>query len=221
MASTGRGRLVGVDFPGAALVPQPDLPYGVAAAVTNEYFWGTGVAAPPPPVEIPICWLTSPVPLRLEQAVNDATVSQAGGAESHAEDSASVTDYTVNEFTETLYTRIAADARNLAQHAVTYGAEPRMRSPELVLDLMHRTDVERWRILRVQQGQRILLTDVPAEFPVGADSLVVSGIRHEVGLAVRRVHWTTSPVVGSTPGVPGPWFYTDDSLTDGTDLLPF
>lgn len=221
MPSTGRGRLLGVDFDGDALIADPTSPYGQAARVTNEYFWAAGIAAPPPPTEIPLCWFTQPVPLRLERAVNDATVTQSDGAESHAEDADSVDDYTVNSFAATLSTRTAADARNLASHTVRYGAEPRTRSPQLTLDLMHRTDIERWRILRVRQGDRITLTGVPAEFPTGADSLVISGIQHQIGLTVRRVQWTTTAVVGSTPGVPGPWFYTDDSLSDGTDLLPF
>lgn len=218
----GRRLLVGGDFiTDDDLLPAIRPSERTGPAVANDYWWGTGVAGPPPPVEIPICWLSPPVPLRPEVRYNDATVSILGGTAAVYQDAASIDEYGSAPFDATLASAVTDDASNLATWVVTYFADPYMRSPEFVIDLLYRTDVQRQRLLGLQRDQRIVLTGVPDEFPEGADSLVISGIRHEVGLTQRRLRLTTRAVVGTTPGVPGPWFYFDSSLPDGTDAVPF
>lgn len=59
-------------------------------------------------------------------------------------------------------------------------------------------------------------------WPDGVTELVIEGIEHTIGSDdARWVRWKTAPVIGSTPGVAGPWFRLGESMTDGTDLLPF
>lgn len=58
-------------------------------------------------------------------------------------------------------------------------------------------------------------------WPDGVTDLVIEGVTHHIGVDVRWVTWNTSPVIGSAPGVAGPWFRTDSSRLDGTDLVPF
>jgi hypothetical protein len=178
-----------------------------------------GLAAAP--MQIPLCWLSQPVRLRLERPANAARIAQNEGSTGRASDTDSIAEYGVYLATATLYSLDGGDAESLASMKVTYGANPRMTSPELVIDLLYRTDDEKRQLLRVQRHQRIQLTGTPPEFPIGASSLIVAGITHEVGISARRLKFTTSPVAGSTPGVPGPWFRLDVSSLNGTDVVPF
>lgn len=170
----------------------------------------------PAPVEIPICWLTQPVKLRLDTPFTTAQVDDAD-----VQNDAALAQFGDWPFTATLTTATAADSYNLAHWTVTYRAEPRMRSPRLSIDMLSRTDEEKLRLLGIERGQRILLTGVPAEFPEGAASLVVSGIGNEIGIAVRKIHFTTTAVIGVEPGTPGPWFRLGSSVLGGTDIVPF
>jgi hypothetical protein len=221
MRSTAQGQRIRAVFPPAALRPRVDVPGGAAAAVYNDYWWGTGVVTPPAPVKIPICWLTQPVPLRRERPTNAAEVSVPGAPTGRYQDDASIAAVRRKiPFTATLQTSTPSDAVNLAHHAVTYG-QARTRSPRLVIDLLFRTDAEKIRLLRIKIGSRIELTDVPANFPAGAAHLVVTGVSHEIGLKSRKLSLTTQAVVGSAPGVAGPWFRLGASALGGTDsLLP-
>lgn len=176
---------------------------------------------PLPPLQIPICWLSNPVRLRMEQPVNYATVTQEGGTEARSRDTDSIDEYGQFPFTATLQTATNADPANLAHWTVTHKAEPRTRSPELVIDLLYRSDAEQQLIVEVQRGRRIQLTGVPPQFPEGAHSLIISGVTHQRGVSIRRVKWTTSAVVGTVPGVPGPWFRLGSSSLGGSDIVLF
>jgi hypothetical protein len=173
-------------------------------------------------VQIPICWLSQPVTLRMDPPWTEAEVSvSSGGMPGRAADPAAVAEYGSNTFTATLTTAIAADATNLATWKVTHQAEPRVRSPQLTVNLMHRTDTERQLLLGIARNRRIQITGVPPEFPEGAASLVVAGISHELSLSARLIRITTRPVIGTTSGVPGPWFRLATSELGGSDLVPF
>lgn len=72
----------------------------------------------------------------------------------------------------------------------------------------------------------ILFAAVPqgtvGAWPEGTGTLVVEGISHQVSNNVRTVTLNTSPVIGGTPGVVGPWFRLNGgSVIDGTDPVPF
>lgn len=174
----------------------------------------------PAPHDIPICWLSGRVVLRLNPPYTTAAVTRDG---STASASSPELDTVVGDipFTATLYSATGADATNLAHWTVTYRDKSRMRAPELVVDLMARTDDERLRLLRIKRGERVRLTGVPPEFPEGASSLVVGGIHHEIGSLVRKIRFTTQSVIGVVPGVPGPWFRLGTSEFGGTDIIPF
>lgn len=230
MSSTARGRLLQADLMAGAgralsemLRPGMHVPGSdtTAATVLNDYWWGTGVAAPPAPVQIPICWLSMPVRLRMEPPVNRATVDRPEASTAYRTDRPSLDEYGSYPFEATLTTLTDADPANLAAWVLTYRSQPQMSAPSLTIDLLYRTDSERRLILGVTIGRRIQLTGVPAEFPEGASSLIITGIQHTIGVAARRVTWTTDPVPGAVPGVPGPWFYLDTSVLDGTDVVPF
>lgn len=179
---------------------------------------GVSTGLPPVPVEIPLCWLTSPVRLRLEKPLTTAAVSRVGHGTAYDSNGVARAD---QQFTATLDTACSADPSVLASWTVTYRAEARTRSPELILDLMHRTDAERVLILSIQRNQRIRITGVPPNFPEGADQLIVSGITDEIGVFARRVRFTTRPVVGTDPGIAGPWFRVGTSAVGGTHIIPF
>lgn len=185
---------------------------------------------PNAPTEIPLIWLSQPLPMRLDQPVNTATITRPGtvyadgsqGPTGFAEDLTSYDEYGAFPGYEANLTSLTeGDPAALAAHTVAYLSEARTRVVQATIDLLYRTDAERLLILRVERGQRIRLTGVPVEFPEGADSLIVAGIAHETGVQRRRITWTFNAVVGSTPGVPGPWFRLDSSVLDGPDLMPF
>lgn len=230
MPATGRGQLLRANpmaVPGRAfsalLRPAMHVPGSdtTAAAVLNDYWWGTGTAVALPPVQIPICWLSMPVRLRLEEPVNTATVARANGVTTYAVDRPSVAEFGAYPFEATLATLDETDPANLAAWVLAYKAEPKTSAPELTIDLLYRTDSEKRLILGAGIGRRIQLTGVPDEFPEGASSLVITGRAHTIGVGVRRITWTTDPVLGEVPGTPGPWFRLDSSYLDGTDVLAF
>lgn len=229
MRSTGQGQRLKSKppaFPGdrfaASLRPRADVPNGAAATVLNDYWWGSGTITPPAPIKIPICWLSQPVKLRLERPINAATISVPGGTTGRYKDDASIAAVRSRyPYTATLTTVTPSDATNLAHWVVTYGVEQRTRSPQLIIDLLYRTDAEKIRLLRITLGRRIEITDVPDNFPEGAAHLLVIGITHEIGLRTRRMLLTTTAIIGSDPGVAGPWTRLGHSRLDGSDsLLP-
>lgn len=170
----------------------------------------------PAPTEIPLLWLSQPLALRMEPPYNEATVNSV-----YAADQDSIDEFGANPFDATLSSAIGDDAGNLATFTVHQRADPRMRVTRLTVDLLYRTDTERRLLLEIRRNRRVRITGVPPEFPEGADSLIVVGITHEVGTAVRRIHYTTQAVIGTVPGVPGPWFRLGSSALGGTDLVPF
>ena len=195
--------------PGSKPPVGPLRPLGVAVG---------GLA--PVPVQIPLCWLSPPVLLRLEQPYTTAAVSREGSTY-RDRSAANVAEYGDFSFVAELTTPNTADLANLAHWTVTYRSVPRMRAPQLVIDLMYRTDAEKLMLLRIARWSRIVLTGVPPEFPEGAASLVVAGTKHTVSVFSRRLFITTAPVIGSAAGVPGPWFRFGSSAWGGTDIIPF
>lgn len=200
--------------------PSARLTEGAASAVINDYWWPAGL--PEDAAEIPLCWLSRQVNMRLDKPLNHAEVSQVDGVSARADNEASIaTAKGVFPFTATLTTAVDADTANLAHFVVTYFGDPRMRLPTLVINLMPRTDDERRFLLRLKVGRHIRITDVPTTWPTGADHLVIVGIKHDITRIYRRLHFTTAPLLGTTPGEAGPWFRWGESVWTGGDVRPF
>jgi hypothetical protein len=185
-------------------------PYGVAVG---------GLA--PVPFDIPVCWLTPPVTLRMEQPYTTAAVSRDGGGTYRDVNTGNRDEYGDFQYTADLATFTDRDPANLAHWTVTYRSVPRTRCSQIVVNLMFRTDTERVALLRIPRWSRIQLTGVPPEFPEGANSLVVAGTKHQISLAGHLLYFTTGPVIGAVAGVPGPWFRYGSSSWGGTDVIPF
>lgn len=206
----------------ATLRPSAVPGSNTAADILNHYWWGTGVVAPPAPIEIPLLWLSQPLPHRMDPPYNDAQVTVASSnAQARRRKRTSISEVGVQPYTATLNTAVPADAPALAAYVIAQRGEARVRSPQLTVDLLYRTPSEQRRLLRIRRGRRIRITGVPANFPEGADSLVVTGVSHEIGVAARLLRLTTAAVVGTTPGTPGPWFRLGTSVAGGGDIVPF
>lgn len=175
---------------------------------------------PPDPAEIPVTWLSEPLKLRLERPYTHAEVTQFDGPTARS-DSTTLSTYSVFPFSATLYTPVDADTANLAHFTVTYNADPRMRSPYLSINLLYRSDDEKAYLLGIGRNRRIRITGLPDEWPAGADTLVIRGIQHSATTLGRQLIWITGPVIGTTPGVAGPWFRTGTSSLGGSDIRPF
>lgn len=162
MAATGLGLAVwaGDDFSVDDLVDRPDTDTRSASAL-NDYLWGGGPAAP---TQIPYAWLSQPLRFRPDAPINVADVGLTGGATSRSVNTASATEY--GEFPSSLTilsSLCASDAGNLGAHLTGNYGNPRMRCPQLTLDLLRRTDVERWLILGRREGNRIQVTGTPGQ----------------------------------------------------------
>jgi len=202
------------------LLPNPRQTETTAPTVINDYWWPSGLAATPS--QIPLCWFARPLGMRLERPFNHAEVSQVGGASARADNLSSIAFAKgVYPFSASLNTAVDADPANLAHWTVTYYGDPRMRSPNLRMDLLYRTDDQKRFLLRLGIGTRIQIIDIPPEWPSGAQHLVIVGIGHELTLSRRILRWTTQPVVGTTPGAAGPWFRWGASVWSGADTRPF
>lgn len=205
----------------------PSPLYRPRARPLGRHPWGADTTGPVggraiEPVAIPACWFSQPLTLRLDKPLNHAEVTQFDGNTARADNQTSITTYNgVFPFFATLTTAVDADTTNLAHWTVTFNPDPRMRSPRLVLNLLYRTDAEKLTILGVTRGKRIRITDLPIQWPSGAGTLVMAGATHTASTKGRILEWTTAPVIGSTAGIPGPWFRRGTSSRGGTDTRPF
>ena len=155
----------------------------------------------PVALQIPYAWLSRGLRFREDSPINDVTVSQAGGGSTRRTDAASISRYGVGSDPVTLETAVDADLSNRATWTVAAYKTPRMRCPQLVIDLLSRTDAERAQLLALDIGDRIQITGGPSTIPPEARHLIVEGfVPDEVGVEKREMTLTTSPVLGATAG---------------------
>lgn len=233
--ATGKGRILGMgEWTDDDLVRDVEQPIPDGAPIVNDWFW---FGAPDATI-IPWTYLSMPLAMRQDQPINSATITGASNATATAVNTTSQAQYGTFGATATLNTVLAVDAANLAEFVTTYYANPPLRCPQWTFDLTGPQllpDEVKWLILGREIGDRVTLgpatlTDpggttivvpVPAGLPAAARSLVIEGITHTSGPAHRLVTWTTAPLLGTSPGAEGPWFRSDLSFTDGTDVLPY
>ncbi len=179
-----------------------------------------------PPLEIPYSWLQPPLRTRTDKPITTAAVTQSGGTVAYDQDDDSLDEYGDNPFTTTLFTDCDADPANLAAFMLAYyatqpGDVPRTRFVSLRICLSKRSTAEQFLLHQsLSIGRRIRITGHPSTWPTGLPHQVVEGIHHTVG-QMREMELLTSPVIGSSHGVAGPWFRIGVSSWDGTDVIPF
>lgn len=166
---------------------------------------------PPAPVQIPYTWLSPGLRGRPDKPLTTAVVAQDSGVTAERFNNNALTEYGDNPFELTMFTDGVDDPANLAEFVLKYyatqpGQVPRTRFPSLTVVLNGRTVAEQWRLLGLKQGDRITITDAPSTWPAGTTEQVVEGVRHILGSNARTVQLNTSPVIGATAGMAGPWF---------------
>jgi hypothetical protein len=205
-----------------AIVARPDVldQAATAYAVAADYFWGN---AAPPATVIPYGWLAPPATFRAYAPINSPRIQTGTSAVAVQPNAASIAQYGEFELPVTLSALSSADGPALAYWFSTYYAGFRMRCPSLTINLLdaRRTPDQVWRVLGIRIGDRISIPDAPATWPEGTSTLLVEGIRHTVSQNERLVTFNCSPVIGASPGVPGPWFRLDASFLGSTDNVPF
>ncbi|GIG63602.1 hypothetical protein Lfu02_79740 [Longispora fulva] len=147
-------------------------------------------------------WLSQPLSWREDTPTNDVTVQRPAGPPGNAVNAASVAEFGTYPATVLVDTTCAPDLTNRAAWMTRTYAQPRVRCPQITLDLLDRTEAERALILARAIGDRIALTGVPAAWPAGASSLIIEGIRHVIDGDSHVVIWNTSPLLGTTPATP-------------------
>jgi hypothetical protein len=215
----GRGCYPGVPqvAPWANLLRLPDFT-GMRADYTVAVDWYFAGRGPLAPVDVAYTWISGQVRIREDNPVNAAAVTRTDGATAYA---STTTSGDVWEATVNLDTASGHDPANLAQWLVTYYTTRRVRLAQLVFVLNARTPTECWTLLEREVGDRVHIVDTPPSWPRGGTQLVVEGIAHATNGETRVVTWSTSPLVGVTPDVAGPWFRLGVSALGGTDSLAF
>jgi hypothetical protein len=232
-SASGKGAILGMgEWGDDDLITDVERPTPSAALVVNDWFWGGGA---PDVTVIPWTWLQMPLAMRPDPPINSVSVTRNNSSASIANSPASQATYGVFAASASLDTISLDDAANFAAFLVAYYANPLMRCPIITMSLVPRTDEEKWRILGRELGDRFTLgpgtvqdypghtviLPVPAGLPAGVRSLVIEGIHHSSSVTDRIVEWTTAPLLGSAPGVEGPWFRLDYSALGGSDVMAF
>lgn len=156
----------------------------------------------PVTLQIPYAWLLRGLRYREDVPINDVVATQASGSPTRRTDAASVRRYGTGGDTATLDTAIDADPANYASWTVRANATPRLRCPQLVVDLLPRTPAERAQLLALDIGHRIEITGGPATIPTAARHLIIEGVADETGVQTRTITFNTSPLLGPTAGTP-------------------
>lgn len=157
----------------------------------------------PVALQIPYAWLLRGLRLQEDRPINDVTASLVGGGSTRRSDAASIQRYGVGDGSVTLDTAVDADLGNRASWTVAAYKAPRMRCPQLVIDLLPRTDSQRASLLALEIGDRIELTGGPSTIPPDARHLIVEGFMpDEIGVETRRMTLNTSPLLGPSTGAP-------------------
>lgn len=105
--------------------------------------------------QIPYEWLRRGLRFREDNPINEASGSQSGGGSTRRFDLTSQQRYGVGADSVTLDTAIDADPGNWAAWTVQANSSPRVRCPQLVLDLLPLTAAERAQLLAIEIGDRI------------------------------------------------------------------
>jgi hypothetical protein len=218
----GYGRYLGMVGNTSGLIGFASIfPPSTGGEVLQDWTFQPG---PPAPVEIPYRWLNDILQYRPEKPLTSAAVSRFGAGTARDRDSTAISEYGDNPFTAELHTACTADAPNLAKHVIDFyaqpGQTPRSRMSAMTIQLTGRPQAELHRILSIKQGQRLHISGAPTTWPAGMTEQIVEGISRSYN-GGALITFLTSPVIGSTPGVAGPWFRVDVSAADGTDLIPF
>ena len=222
MPSQAKALLVGDAYLFSAddMIGRPDVPDGVSAALVNDYVWGVSIF--PAPIVVDYTWLVQPLAWRPVPPVNSQSVSRAGGSPATVTNTTSSGEYGVFDGGSiSLDTALDADPPALATHATSWQPNFLQRPAVLTVDLLQRTTAEQWQILSATEGSRLILVNTPADWPTECLSVFVEGITHVVGLDVRLVAFTCSPLIGQAAGQVGPWFSADRSTSGGGDASPF
>lgn len=187
--------------------------------IVCDYFFGlAGVKV----TRIPYLWLTPGLTWRPDLPINDVTAGSTSGASARSYDAASITSYGTYSDRRELDCAVQDDPRNLAKHMVGVYSAPRVRISNIRLTLTPRTELEKHTILDVGIGSRIMITDTPLTWPLGAHKLTVEGVKHTFAADDRIVEWRTSPMLGTiTVGEVGPWFQCDVDPLNSTHKLAY
>jgi hypothetical protein len=170
---------------------------GPIALLPRQVRYGQAVT-----LQIPYAWLERGLRYREDVPINDVTATQASGSPTRRTDATSVRRYGTGGESTTLDTAIDADPGNYASWTVQANATPRLRCPQLVIDLLPRTAAERAQLLGLEIGQRIEVTGGPATIPTAARHLIIEGHVDETGVEARTITFNTSPLLGPSAGVP-------------------
>ncbi|MGJ3230114.1 hypothetical protein ACQEUV_32990 [Micromonospora aurantiaca (nom. illeg.)] len=175
----------------------------------------------PVALQIPYGWLQRGLRFREDTPINDVTATQTGAGFTRRSDSASISRYGVGDGSETLDTAIDADLGNYAAWTIAAYATPRMRCPQLVIDLLPLSAAQRASLLALEIGDRIELTGGPSTIPPAARHLIVEGFSpDEIGVEARRMTLNTSPLLGPSTGTPPASVMVGD-LVSGSAVITY
>jgi hypothetical protein len=182
---------------------------------THRYY------GPDTPVAVPYAWIGSPLNVSRDGRVNRAVVVQPNGTSAVSEDRTSMARYGQQLFAAQPADAVATNARALANTTRTLHTDPRSRLNQMVFSLDGLDEPDQLTLLTLAIGDRITITDPPSDWPPEVAVASIEGRTIEQSNGKRTLTLTAAPVLGVTPGTPGPWFVIGSSLIGGGDLVAY
>lgn len=142
--------------------------------------------------------------------INMFEATTPGGDRARSTDAASIAAKRVFTGDLEVDTMQPSELAAAALHRTSQYAVQRVRVPVLPVDLLHATNAVRDAVLALDIGDRADLSAMAADYPAGADKLIIEGYKELVGEEMRRIDFVTSPVLGLPAGTPATWFKLDD-----------
>lgn len=124
---------------------------------------------------------------------NDVTASSENGVTFRETDDASIAEYGLYPATISGLFRRAPAAQSAAQGRVSAGSSPRLRVPNLTFDLLCTPAAVVNAVHALTIGQRVQVTNMPAQSPVATLDLFVEGWTETVSATSWRLSLNTSP----------------------------
>jgi hypothetical protein len=186
---------------------------GMGADFQRDLFFGK---QGPRWIEIPYSWLAPTLIFRPDRVVTEARVTGANGDVARATNGS--TD--LRTVTWELDSACDADAQCLADWLVSTGEAPRMKINALIFNLYDDVDSARLHVLlNIGVGDRVYISDAPADWPVGCNRLWIEGRQRERSNKSDFLRFRTSPMPNRVPGVMDT--YITAGGTDPNAIMPF
>lgn len=123
---------------------------------------------------------------------NDVKATRAGGAEAHAVNQASITEYGYYRDTLDLMTTSDNEVQSRADWQVNRFGTPRVKLTSISVDLINSSTAQQTLLLAADLGTRFTVSNLPSQAPATTMDFFVEGITLDIGPESMTVTFNTS-----------------------------